>query len=664
MRRASSGIRDHPRARICSAAIVNEKRGVGVSGTHGKTTTSAMIATVLEDAGLDPTIIIGGILQNFASNAKDGKGDVVVVEADEYDRTFHELRPEIAVITNIEADHLEYYGSFETIVEAFRIFAEDVRPGGAIIGCVDDPRGRGAARSPRPRQDPTIIRYGLGAGADVTRARTDSSTSAARRSKCDGIGFFKLFVPGEHNVRNALAAIAVARELGVAADAIAAGIAKFLGVDRRFQILGDYNGALVVDDYAHHPTEIRPRSTPRAAAIRSGASSRSSSRISTRARAISRRSSPSRCAAPTSRSSRRSTPRAKNRSKAISSRMIAERSEADRVPRPQPQRDHQRAAPPPAAERRLHRHGRGRRPRNRRSARARRGRGEGLMSAGYDSTSPRFFRPTDVARLRRNQRRIQLQRIRFDRRQSRSLPAASSSDALLAYRHTQGDARFAVKAIEIAGATHTPRAAIDAVTHQYIGANLFRIDIARLQADLRAPRLGQADRERRRNCPTRCASASSSASRWRSRADGDRMHVRRRRRRRVRASFRRRSATAICRSSRNASGAELARCVALVRELRTRDPQIYSRISEVRPVAPNGFALFDRELGAFVYADEGDLSAKWRDLYAVARAEHLGTHDIEYADLRFAGRIVVKPVHPAALAPVAPQQPIATQITN
>ncbi|MEA2338023.1 MAG: UDP-N-acetylmuramate--alanine ligase [Thermoanaerobaculia bacterium] len=238
------------------AAIVNEKRGVGVSGTHGKTTTSAMIATVLEDAGLDPTIIIGGILQNIASNAKDGKGDVVVVEADEYDRTFHELRPEIAVITNIEADHLEYYGSFENIVEAFRIFTENVRPGGAIIGCVDDPavaalldrRGRG--------KDPKIIRYGTGPGADVTASDLKFHDRGSS-FEVDGIGFFKLFVPGEHNVRNALAAIAVARELGVSAEATAAGIAKFLGVDRRFQILGDYNGALVVDDYAHHPTEIK-----------------------------------------------------------------------------------------------------------------------------------------------------------------------------------------------------------------------------------------------------------------------------------------------------------------------------------------------------------------------------------------------------------------------
>jgi UDP-N-acetylmuramate--alanine ligase len=241
------------------AAIVNEKRAVGVSGTHGKTTTSAMIATVLEDAGLDPTIIIGGMLRNFASNAKSGKGDVLVVEADEYDRTFHELHPEVAVITNIEADHLEYYGSFENIVEAFKIFTENVRPGGAIIGCVDDPavaalldrRGRGAREGA-----PKIIRYGLGSDADLT---TRNLTFHERGSSFEvmGLGFFKLFVPGEHNVRNALAAIAVARELGVGHEAIAAGLAKFLGVDRRFQILGDYNGALVVDDYAHHPTEIR-----------------------------------------------------------------------------------------------------------------------------------------------------------------------------------------------------------------------------------------------------------------------------------------------------------------------------------------------------------------------------------------------------------------------
>lgn len=238
------------------AAIVNEKRAVGVSGTHGKTTTSAMIATVLEEAGLDPTIIVGGMLRNFASNAKTGKGEVIVVEADEYDRTFHELHPEIAVITNIEADHLEYYGSFENIVEAFRIFTENVLPGGAIIGCVDDPAVAELLARRGPGGDKRIIRYGLGPGADLT-ARKLIFDGRGSSFEIDGIGYFKLFVPGEHNVRNALAAIAVARELGLSYEATAAGIARFLGVDRRFQILGDYNGALVIDDYAHHPTEIR-----------------------------------------------------------------------------------------------------------------------------------------------------------------------------------------------------------------------------------------------------------------------------------------------------------------------------------------------------------------------------------------------------------------------
>jgi len=283
------------------------------------------------------------------------------------------------------------------------------------------------------------------------------------------------------------------------------------------------------------------------------------------------------------------------------------------------------------------------------------------MSAGYDSTSPRFFRPADVARLRRNQRRIQLQRF-FSVAGKVAVAGGIMAGLLLAYRHTQGDARFAVKAIEIVGATHTPRAAIDAVTTQYIGANLFRIDIARLQADLR--RLGWVKRiEAEKKLPDTLRIRIVEREAVALAAAGDRM------------KYVDDDGVAFAELSpsvgdtdlpliTNASGAELARCVALVRGLRARDPQIYSRISEVRPVDPNGFALFDRELGAFVYADEADLSAKWRDLYAVTRAEHLGMRDIEYADLRFAGRIVIKPIRAAALAPAAPQQPIATQITN
>ena len=235
--------------------IVNRKRAIGVSGTHGKTTTSAMIAVILEEAGLDPTVIIGGMLRIIGSNAKSGRGDFLVVEADEYDRTFHELRPEIAVITNVEADHLEYYGSFEAIVEAFRIFATRVKPGGAVIGCVDDPIVRellekisGATQK--------VIRYGLSDTAEL-RATNIVYSELGSTFEVPRVGGFRVFVPGEHNVRNALAAIAVARELGITTQATAAGLARFLGVDRRFQILGEFAGAIVVDDYAHHPTEIR-----------------------------------------------------------------------------------------------------------------------------------------------------------------------------------------------------------------------------------------------------------------------------------------------------------------------------------------------------------------------------------------------------------------------
>jgi UDP-N-acetylmuramate--alanine ligase len=233
-------------------ALVNDKRAVGVSGTHGKTTTSAMIAVVLEEAGLDPTVIIGGMLRNIGSNAKGGRGDVAVVEADEYDRSFHELHPEVAVVTNIEADHLEYYGSFEAIAEAFQVFVEGIRPGGVVVGCVDDP----AVATLLDRIDQRVVRYGLSESADLF-ATNISFDERGSRFQVPGVGWFRLFVPGEHNVRNALAAIAVARELGIEAAVTTAALAKFLGVDRRFQILGQFAGAIIVDDYAHHPTEIR-----------------------------------------------------------------------------------------------------------------------------------------------------------------------------------------------------------------------------------------------------------------------------------------------------------------------------------------------------------------------------------------------------------------------
>ena len=276
------GIRIIKRAELLGE-LVNAKRGIGVSGTHGKTTTSAMVATVLAHAGLDPTVVVGGILRNLATNAKSGLGEFLVVEADEYDRSFHHLHPEIAVVTNIEADHLEYYGTLDAIRESFASYIAGVKPGGTVIGCYDDENVATLLDGLSSSSGLHVVRYGLGKSANGIPSSADPlirpSATFSRGEKdfarydiravglnfhdrgCSfevpGVGFFKLFVPGEHNVRNALAAIAVARSLGIPADVIAAGLSSYLGVDRRFQILGDYRGAIIVDDYAHHPTEIR-----------------------------------------------------------------------------------------------------------------------------------------------------------------------------------------------------------------------------------------------------------------------------------------------------------------------------------------------------------------------------------------------------------------------
>src|SRR5438132_6245421 len=178
--------------------IVNRKRAIGVSGTHGKTTTSAMVAVILEEAGLDPTVLIGGMLRNIGANAKSGGGEMLIVEADEYDRTFHELHPEIAVVTNIEADHLEYFGSFEAIKEAFRTFVEGVKPGGAVVGCIDDPTvaklldGLSVAAGSQPDARPErpsihIIRYSLGDAINI------SFDERGSHFEVPGAGWFRLF---------------------------------------------------------------------------------------------------------------------------------------------------------------------------------------------------------------------------------------------------------------------------------------------------------------------------------------------------------------------------------------------------------------------------------------------------------------------------------------
>ncbi|HUP60168.1 MAG TPA: FtsQ-type POTRA domain-containing protein [Thermoanaerobaculia bacterium] len=255
----------------------------------------------------------------------------------------------------------------------------------------------------------------------------------------------------------------------------------------------------------------------------------------------------------------------------------------------------------------------------------------------FETTASRFFRPADVARLRRNQRRIQVQRLLVVLR-SFLLLALLAAGGFWAWRQTQSDVRFAVQRIEVEGAKHTPRAALDLTTRRYIGLNLFQIDIARVQRDLGG--LGWVSRiEIEKRVPDTLRIRITERTPVALVRAGDRLlYVDKQG-----AGFAELS-PAVGNDElpliTGAWGSELARSVALLEDLRARDRELYSRISEVRPIPPRGFALFDRELGAFVYADAADVSAKWRSLYGILRAEHHPR--IEYADLRFADRVIVK----------------------
>jgi UDP-N-acetylmuramate--alanine ligase len=243
-----------PRAEML-AELARLKYAITVAGTHGKTTTTSMIATVLDRAGLDPTVVVGGLLNTIGSNARLGKGDYIVLEADESDRSFLLLSPAIAVVTNIEADHLDHYRDLEDIQTAFLSFINKVPFYGAAILCIDDP----AVQSLIPKIKRRIVTYGAAATADV--CITDSTLDGlgsqfTLRFNGGSTQTFNLGVPGIHNVLNATAAFAAVREMGVEPQIIAAALQAFRGVDRRFQIKSR-DGVTVIDDYAHHPTEIR-----------------------------------------------------------------------------------------------------------------------------------------------------------------------------------------------------------------------------------------------------------------------------------------------------------------------------------------------------------------------------------------------------------------------
>ncbi|HEY0114008.1 MAG TPA: UDP-N-acetylmuramate--L-alanine ligase [Allosphingosinicella sp.] len=244
------------------AELMRLKSTVAVAGTHGKTTTTSMVAALLDAGGIDPTVINGGIINAYGSNARLGTSDWMVVEADESDGSFLRLDGQIAVVTNIDPEHLDHYGSFEKVKDAFVEFVENVPFYGAALLCVDHPEVQTII--PRLR-DRRVVTYGFAAQADV---RGDNVRPVAggnlfdvslrdRTGEVRTIHNVQLPMPGRHNVQNALAAIGVAAELGIPDETIARGFEKFGGVKRRFTKVGEIEGAAIIDDYGHHPTEIR-----------------------------------------------------------------------------------------------------------------------------------------------------------------------------------------------------------------------------------------------------------------------------------------------------------------------------------------------------------------------------------------------------------------------
>jgi UDP-N-acetylmuramate--alanine ligase len=244
-----------PRAEML-AELMRLKYGVAIAGAHGKTTTTSMVATVLAAGGIDPTVVIGGKLNSLGSNAKLGQGEFLVAEADESDGSFLKLSPSIAVVTNIDEEHLDYYKDINEIKAAFLAFINKVPFYGVAILCLDQKH----IQSLLPKVEKRYLTYGTSTQADyqakdVTLLPLGSKFRVTNHT--GDLGWFELAVPGMHNVSNCLAAIAVARELEIDLEVIRRSLKEFSGVQRRFQIKGEAKGVLVVDDYGHHPTEVR-----------------------------------------------------------------------------------------------------------------------------------------------------------------------------------------------------------------------------------------------------------------------------------------------------------------------------------------------------------------------------------------------------------------------
>ena len=243
------------RAEMLAELIALKNTSIAVSGTHGKTSTSSMIGSLLSHSNLDPTLIVGGLVKNINSNSKLGSSELFVVEADEYDKSFLQLKPTIAVITNIEKEHMDCYDNMNDLFDSFLKFANSVPFYGAIIAC-NDSEGINKIKDEIKRP---ITTYGLSPDADIyaNNLSFDKMNSAySLNYKNENIGKVNLNAPGKHNILNSLAAIAIGFELGLNKQTIIEGINSYQGVRRRFEIKGEVDDVIVVDDYAHHPTEV------------------------------------------------------------------------------------------------------------------------------------------------------------------------------------------------------------------------------------------------------------------------------------------------------------------------------------------------------------------------------------------------------------------------
>ena len=250
------GIPVIPRGELL-AELMRLKYGIAVAGSHGKTTTTSMVAAILMSAGKDPTVVVGGLSATMrGSNARVGKGDYLVVESDESDGSFLKLAPILAVVTNIDREHLDHYADLDEIKAAFIEFVNKVPFYGVAILCLDDEN----VQSILPRINRRVLTYGVSAQAGMRVTRASSGHLATQfhlEYQSRDLGCFRLQIPGEHNILNAAAAAAIGLELDVPVETIREALAAFGGVDRRFQIKGSEGGVTVIDDYGHHPTEIR-----------------------------------------------------------------------------------------------------------------------------------------------------------------------------------------------------------------------------------------------------------------------------------------------------------------------------------------------------------------------------------------------------------------------